>query len=137
MGSYQRLAHQLTEGDRIVFAGRVDEEALPACYAASDFAVLPSRDSSEGFGLSLLEAMASGKAVIGSEVGGIPEVIDDWRDGILVGPRDPKALANAIHALYTDDELRERMGATGREFAEAHDWRGVAGRVASLYKEIQ
>ena len=137
LGYYERLARQLTENDRVVFAGRVDEETLPACYTASDFTVLPSRDSSEGFGLALLEAMASGKAVIGSEVGGIPELIEDWKNGILVKPRSPETLANAIHALYTDDELRGTMGAAGRRFAESHDWKVVAERVASLYNDIQ
>ena len=137
LGYYQRLARGLDVDDRVAFTGRVDDETLPGCYAASDFAVLPSRDSSEGFALSLLEAMASGKAVIGSEVGGIPEVIDDWKNGILVRPRDPKALANAIHALYMDDELRQRMGIAGREFAESHDWKVFAKEASSLYQEIR
>lgn len=137
LGYYQQLADGLNISDRVVFAGKVGDSTLPGCYTASDFAVLPSRDSSEGFGLALLEAMASGRAVIGSDVGGIPEVIEDWKNGILVKPRDPEALANAIHALYVDDELRERMGASGREFARSRDWKTVAQKVLSLYKEIQ
>ena len=120
---YQQLAHRLIASDRVAFTGHVDDDTLPSCYAAADFAVLPSRDSSEGFGLSLLEAMACGKAVIGSEVGGIPDVIEDWRNGIIVKPRDPEALAIAIHTLYVDDEVRERMGRLGRSFAEAHEWK--------------
>jgi glycosyltransferase involved in cell wall biosynthesis len=136
-GYYQRLAQKLGESDRVVFAGRVNDDALPVCYAASDFAVLPSRDSSEGFGLALLESMACGKAVIGSEVGGIPEMVEDWKNGLLVAPNDEQALANAIHALYVDDELRTRMGEVGRRFAEAHDWSIVADRVSSLYEEVR
>ncbi len=84
-----------------------------------------------------LEAMACGKAVIGSDVGGIPEVIDNWKTGVLVAPKDPEALANAIHALYMDDELRNKMGAAGREFALTRDWGTVADRVSSLYREVQ
>jgi glycosyltransferase involved in cell wall biosynthesis len=133
---YQRLAQETGADDRVVFSGRVGDGALPACYAASDFAVLPSRDSSEGFGLALLEAMACGKAVIGSGVGGIPEVIEDWKNGILVKPRDPEALANAIHALYMDDEVREKMGVAGREFAESRDWNIIAQKVSSLYHKV-
>lgn len=136
MGYYQQLAKQLLGGERVVFAGYVDDNALPACYAASDFAVLPSRDSSEGFGLVLLEAMACGLAVIGSAVGGIPEIVKEWTNGILVEPRDPQGLAKAVHSLYMDDELRRRLGKGGRRFAESHDWRVVAGRVSSLYREI-
>jgi glycosyltransferase involved in cell wall biosynthesis len=134
---YQQFALNLGLGDRVVFTGKVDDETLPKCYAASDFAVLPSRDLSEGFGLVLLEAMASGKTVIGSEVGGIPEVIQDWKNGILVKPKDPEALANAIHALYMDEELRSRMGKAGREFALERDWNIVTAKVLSLYKEVQ
>ena len=137
LGYYQELARRLGGSDRVVFTGRVDDDALPGCYAAADFAVLPSRDSSEGFGLALLEAMASGRAVIGSNVGGIPEVIQEWKNGILVKPRDEEGLANAIHALYTDDELRERMGNSGRSFAEAHDWKNVSKKVEVLYRSIQ
>jgi glycosyltransferase involved in cell wall biosynthesis len=137
LGHYQRLARGLGVGERVVFAGRVDDDALPGCYAASDIGVLPSRDPSEGFGLALLEAMACGKAVIGSDVGGIPEVIDDWKTGVLVAPKDPEALANAVHALCVDDGLRDRMGAAGREFALTRDWGIVADRVSSLYEEVQ
>lgn len=137
LGRYRQLAEELGVEDSVVFAGQVEDEALPAFYAASDYAVLPSKDQSEGFGLALLEAMACGKAVIGSDVGGIPEVVDDWKDGVLVKPRDPEALANAIHVLYEDDSVRERMGRAGREFAETRDWRGVAETVSSLYRGIQ
>jgi glycosyltransferase involved in cell wall biosynthesis len=134
IGHYRQLAQELTSSGRITFAGRVDDDSLPEYYAASDFAVLPSKDSSEGFGLTLLEAMASGKAVIGSNVGGIPEVIQHRQDGILVPPKDPGALAEAICELYADDELRTKMGAAGREFAESHDWKDVARQVDSLYR---
>ena len=134
---YQQLAHRLIASDRVAFTGHVDDDTLPSCYAAADFAVLPSRDSSEGFGLSLLEAMACGKAVIGSEVGGIPDVIEDWRNGIIVKPRDPEALAIAIHTLYVDDEVRERMGRLGRSIDEAQDWKYVSDRVEALYRSIQ
>ena len=137
LGYYQELARKLGGSDRVAFTGRVDDEALPSHYTAADFAVLPSRDSSEGFGLALLEAMASGRAVIGSNVGGIPEVIQEWKNGILVKPRDEEGLASAIHALYTDDELRERMGNSGRSFAEAHDWKNISKKVEALYRSIQ
>ncbi len=137
LNHYRQLAADLCKGDRVIFTGHVGDDMLPPLYAAADFAVLPSRDSSEGFGIVLLEAMACGKAVIGSDVGGIPEVIDDWKTGVLVEPKDPEALANAIHALYVDDELRNKMGAAGREFAHTRDWSIVADRVSSLYGEIQ
>lgn len=136
LGRYRGLARGLGCGGDVVFTGRVSEDDLPAYYSASDFAVLPSRDASEGFGLTLLEAMATGKAVIGSRVGGVPEVIEDGRNGVLVPPRDPEGLAGAIRALYADDEGRQRMGAAGRRSAETMSWKTVARRVESLYEEV-
>ena len=137
LGYYQRLAREQGTGDSVIFTGQVDDDALPAFYAASDFAALPSRDSSEGFGLALLEAQACGKAVIGSEVGGLPEVVDDWKNGVLVKPRDPAALANAMHALYQDDSVREKMGKAGREFALSRDWSLTTQKVASVYWQVR
>jgi glycosyltransferase involved in cell wall biosynthesis len=67
----------------------------------------------EGLGTSLLDAMAAGKACIGTRVGGIPEVIDDQRTGLLVPPHDPPALASAIVRLLRDDTLRTQMGEAG------------------------
>lgn len=133
MGYYQRMAHQLPGGDRVVFAGQVGED-LPAYYSASDFAVLPSKNSSEGFGLTLLEAMASGKAVIGTNVGGIPDVIEHGRNGLLVPPGDAETLSDAIRVMFLNDELRERLGQSGRAYAEAHDWKEIVRRTVSVYK---
>jgi glycosyltransferase involved in cell wall biosynthesis len=67
----------------------------------------------EGLGTSLLDAMAAGKACIGTRVGGIPEVVDDGGTGLLVPPHDPPALAAAIVRLLTDPALRARMGQAG------------------------
>ena len=69
----------------------------------------------EGLGTSLLDAMGAGKACIGTRVGGIPEVIDEGRTGVLVPPHDPPALANAIVTLLNDAALRTRMGEAGLE----------------------
>jgi glycosyltransferase involved in cell wall biosynthesis len=68
----------------------------------------------EGLGTSLLDAMACGKAVVATETGGIPEVVEDGVTGLLVPPRDHRAMAAAIVRLLSDDELRRRMGEAGR-----------------------
>lgn len=82
--------------------------------AMLDVFVMPSRQ--EGLGLSIMEAQAMGLAVVASNVGGIPTVIEDGRTGVLVQPQDPKALAGAIIYLLKDKEARARMGAAAREF---------------------
>lgn len=135
-GAYQKMTKELGIEDSVIFAGRADDATLPLYYGAADVLVLPSKDSSEGFGLVLLEAMSSGKAVIGSLVGGIPEVITDEENGLLVEPLDPAELSKAIVRLCTDDSERTRMGASGRRFAESRDWRAVAEKVETLYETL-
>jgi glycosyltransferase involved in cell wall biosynthesis len=131
---YRQLAHQLGVADSTVFAGNMPDEELPMCYACSDVLVLPSKDRSEGFGLTILEANATGKPAIGTTVGGIPSVIRDRYNGLLVPPNDPSALADAIRRTISDDDLLKQMGKNGRVFAEQHDWSVVAARTEDLYK---
>ena len=131
---YLQLARQLGICDRVVFAGNVHDDELPAYYACSDVLVLPSKDRSEGFGLTILEANATGKPAIGTKVGGIPDAIRDGYNGLLVPPNDAKALADAICKVVTNDSLLKQMGKNGRIFAEQHDWSTIAERTENLYK---
>jgi glycosyltransferase involved in cell wall biosynthesis len=131
---YQNVADRLGILDHVKFAGDVANEELPKYYAASDILVLPSKDRSEGFGLVLLEANAVGKPVIGTRVGGIPSVIRDGYNGLLVPPNRPEELAHAIKRVLTDDEMRNQMGKNGRAFAEQHDWAIVAEQTENLYR---
>jgi glycosyltransferase involved in cell wall biosynthesis len=131
---YQNLADRLGIFDHVKFAGDVANEELPEYYAASDILVLPSKDRSEGFGLVLLEANAVGKPVIGTRVGGIPSVIRDGYNGLLVPPNRPEELAHAIKRVLTDDRMRNQMGKNGRAFAEQHDWAIVAEQTENLYR---
>jgi len=131
---YRELAHQLGVADSTVFAGNMPDEELPMCYACSDVLVLPSKDRSEGFGLTILEANATGKPAIGTTVGGIPSVIRDRYNGLLVPPNDPSALADAIRRTVSDDDLLKQMGKNGRVFAEQHDWSIVAEQTENVYK---
>jgi starch synthase len=81
--------------------------------------------------------MACGTAVIGSRVGGIPEVVADGQTGILVPPGDPAPLADAVNALVRDQPLAAAMGRAGRERAIAEfDWASIAAQTAELYGEL-
>ena len=91
----------------------------------------------EPLGIVNLEAMACGTAVIGSRVGGIPEVVADGQTGILVPPGDPAPLADAVNALVRDQPLAAAMGRAGRERAIAEfDWASIAAQTAELYGEL-
>lgn len=112
-GSQERalrdLAIELRVQDRIAWLGRVRH--IAPVLAALDVVVMPSL--SEGLGIVALEAMALGKPVVASAVGGLVEVIADGETGLLVTPADPAALASAIGALLADRERARAMGAAG------------------------
>ncbi len=91
----------------------------------------------EPLGIVNLEAMACGTAVVGSRVGGIPEVVADGETGLLVPPGDPAALAAALNALVADPRWAAEMGRLGRARAEAEfGWSGIAAQTVALYAEL-
>jgi glycosyltransferase involved in cell wall biosynthesis len=104
-------AASLGVAHRVIFTGR--REDVPAVTAALDVAVLPSYREAQG--LSVLEAMALSRPVVASNVGGIPEMIEDGVTGLLVPPRDPVALAAAISRLLADHSLADMIGRAGHD----------------------
>lgn len=110
----ERLGDSLGLGGRLRFVG-FQEKVFPY-LDAMDLFVLASVD--EGFGIVLLEAMASGKAVVATAVDGPPEIVEDGQSGLLVPPRDPEALAKALVELLKDPQRRAAMGRRGRERVE-------------------
>ncbi|HEX5038602.1 MAG TPA: glycosyltransferase family 4 protein, partial [Candidatus Limnocylindria bacterium] len=126
------LAASLGVGDRVLFTGRRDD--VSALTGDLTVAVLPSLREAQG--ISILEAMARRVPVVASAVGGIPEVITSGTDGLLVPPGDAAALADAITALLTDDELRERIGAAGyRTVVERYSIDAQVRRTELVYDE--
>lgn len=103
-------------GSSIQMIGRVSSEDLPKAYSASDVVVLPSLV--EGFGLVLLEGMATGKPVVSTSVGPTSEIIDDKIDGLLVPRADSHLLAEAISSILLDLSLAERIGKAARKKVE-------------------
>lgn len=119
--------------DKVIFAGFRDN--IPEILASFDIFVLPSR--SEGFGRANLEAMAMGKPVVSTNVGGIPEVVLDGVTGILVQPGNSEDLARAIMKLLNDCELRESLGREGRRRVEEHfTLQSHLQRIQEIYGEI-
>lgn len=110
-------------------------EDVPSFLSELDVFVLPS--DSEGIGLAIMEAMATGLPVVATAVGGVPEVVSDGQTGILVPPRQPKLLAQAIVRLLVDPDLARAMGAAGRNRVEAlFDAKVMAERTVAVYRSL-
>jgi len=126
----ERLARDLGLGGAVRFLGAVPDADLPALYNAADLYVGASRRHDllvEGFGISLVEASACGRAVVGGRSGGVPDAVREGETGILVDPDDPQAVAAGINGLLADAGLRQRLGAAGRRAVEAYyNWDRVA-----------
>jgi glycosyltransferase involved in cell wall biosynthesis len=106
-------ARELGIERRVVFTGRRDD--IPAVTAALDVAVLPSYREAQG--MVILEAMALSRPVVATNVGGIPEMIEDGVSGLLVPPHDPDALAAAIVQLLVDHPYADTIGRKGHDVA--------------------
>jgi glycosyltransferase involved in cell wall biosynthesis len=98
----------------VEWLGHVDN--MPEILAKSHIFVLPTTYG-EGVSMSLIEAAAAGRPIVASDMPGCREVVDDGRNGFLVPPKNPNALADAIEQLLLDPKLRARMGQAGREIA--------------------
>jgi hypothetical protein len=130
--SLKVLASRLRIRDSVVFTGRRDDVA--AITAELAVAVLPSVREAQG--ISILEAMAQRVAVIATDVGGIPEVITSEKDGLLVAPEDPVALAAAIDRLLSDEPLRQRLAGAGyRTVEERYSLDAQVRRIEAVYDE--
>jgi len=113
---HARLAHHGVAEDTVRFAGAIPRHELPARYAQAALCVVPS--AWEGFPYVALEAMSCGRPVVASAVGGLVELVEDGRDGLLVAPEDPTRLAHAIVRLLRDPAECQRLGAAAREKVE-------------------
>jgi glycosyltransferase involved in cell wall biosynthesis len=135
IGALQALAEQLGVADLVQFAGKRQPDQLRDYYGAADVAA--TTPWYEPFGLTPLEAMACGRPVVGSAVGGLTYTIQDGLTGALVPPRDPDALALRLYQLYVHPELRAEIGHAARARVEREfTWPLVAQRTAALYQAL-
>ncbi len=133
--AYQRLAQQYGISGRTIFTGAIPFPELPEYYNAADVVVLPSL-AVESFGIVLIEAMACRKPVVATDLPGVRSVVADSKDGFIVPPNDPAALASRIQQLLDDPHLRDKMGAGGRAKVEdRYAWPKIIPRLVRMYEE--
>lgn len=121
----------------VVFTGKVPNARLPEYYAAGDIFVLPSIARLEAFGIVALEAMATGKPVIITNIPGVREIITDGIEGLVVEPMNAEALAAQINKLADDKGLRLTMGANSRKnTVERFSWSKIVNDIEHIYKEM-
>jgi glycogen synthase len=133
----ERLSVNLTISSHVEFVRWVRHEELAGLYQGARLVVVPS--VFEPFGMVALEAMACRRAVVGSRVGGLAEVVQDGKTGFLAQPKDHLDLAQWIMALLANDELRNGMGEAGhkRVTAQGYTWPSIAKDVGELYLEVR
>lgn len=131
----RRLATDLGVSGRTRFLGAVPQQHVPALIRGC--AVVATVPWYEPFGITPLEAMACGRPVVGSAVGGLLDTVLPGQTGELVEPRDPEALARTLRRLLDDPVRRASYGEAGRRRAVAHyDWSEVVRRTEALYREL-
>lgn len=130
------LSSNLGVEKNVKFVGFIEDGLKPLYYKAADVFVLPSTMSTESFGIVNLEAMACSVPIIASNIGGIPDVVKDGENGLLIQPKDPKALAEAIIHLIENEERREKMGKNGFDKVKKYSWDKIAECTERIYSEM-
>lgn len=135
----EKLTRKLRLDKAIDFLGGVAQEDLVDYYNASKAVVLPSLSSktgTEGLGLVLLEAMATKTAVVGSNIGGIKDIIKDKETGLLSEQKNPRSLSKCIITLLKDKNLRGKVALNGQKFVKKnYSWGLISNKFSDIYKK--
>jgi glycosyltransferase involved in cell wall biosynthesis len=132
-GKLKEKASELNVAEHVIFTGKIDNPS--ELMRASDCFVLASRK--EGFGITILEAMANGIPVIASDTGGIPEIINDGENGILVDVKKKSSISKAIESIQSDKEMVEKFIGAGKTTAlEKFHVKHTSARYEDLYREL-
>jgi len=120
----------------VEFLGRVSDDDKARYFASADIFCAPATGQ-ESFGIVLLEAMAAGVPIVASDIHGYKNVVQRGTQGLLVEPRNHRALAAALYTLSNDADLRHRMGDEGRAKAPEYSWDRVTERIVDFYHEVR
>lgn len=131
------LSKKLGVKKNIKFVGFIGDTTKKAMYYKSaDIFVLPSTGGHEIFGNVNLEAMACSIPIVASKIGGVPDVVKDGENGLLVPPKDSEALADAIIYLLENEDVRDKMGKNGKKKVEGYSWKRIAEGTEMVYEGL-
>ena len=134
-GYLESLADSTGFGDRIRFLGFIPDSELPKLIASADVLVVPS--IYEPFGIVALEGMAAGTPVVAANVGGLAEIIEHERTGVLVYPGNPESIAWGVNRVLSDPGFSRWITENARKkVREVYSWDAIAGKTATLYREV-
>ncbi len=137
MDKLRRRAKGEDVEDKVIFTGTVPFDDIPKYFAACDVFILPSISRLEAFGLVVLEAMASSKPVIVSNIPGVMELVTDGQEGLHSEPMNAEDIAKKIKLLLSNPNLRKKMGENGRKkVLDKFTWDKVAGQIEDVYEEV-
>jgi phosphatidyl-myo-inositol alpha-mannosyltransferase len=120
----------------VEWLGRVRDDEKVRYFASADIFCAPNTGQ-ESFGIVLLEAMAAGVPIVASDIHGFKRVVERNVQGILVEPKNPRAMAAALYSLARDPDLRHEMGEAGRRRAPEFSWERVTERIVDYYYEVR
>jgi glycosyltransferase involved in cell wall biosynthesis len=134
---YRKTAAHLGLADKVIFAERVSDEELPSYYNMADLLILPSINSSEAFGIVLIEAMACGVPTMASNLPGVRSVISNGQNGFLFKVKDSRGFLNKIRLILTDDNLKDKLRKGARDTAVSYYdqnkiWKRLEGTCSDL-----
>jgi glycosyltransferase involved in cell wall biosynthesis len=129
----RKLTAELGLGSSVRFLGRIDNAEMPATYRSADLALNTSLV--DNMPISILEALASGVPVVSTRVGGVPHLVEDGKQAVLVPPGDPEAMAKALVSLWRSPERRDALREAGLARAKAFAWSSVRDQWARVYRD--
>lgn len=132
----KETAHKLGVKDQVIFAGFVEKEDRSLYYRSADVYCLPSFMSTECYPLAILEAMASQVPVVTSQIGGIPDIVEDQVNGLLVPPQDENRLKDTLITLLDDPEMCEKLSENAYQGIGKYSWDIIATETLKLYQEL-
>jgi glycosyltransferase involved in cell wall biosynthesis len=137
LNSLKTLARELGIGGQLIWSPFVTQTLMPREYGSSTVTVLPSQGQAEGLGLTLVEALLAGCAVVGTPAGGIPEVVLHEHTGLIAKAGDPVDLADQLQRMLSDTALRERLTTAGKELAlRTHSPEPTIARLLDIYHAV-